>query len=407
MTLLKALKRHATWAFAPLLLPLSIVPIVLMAPALAESHDSFKRLWLNRGTVAAPNITLTATQKAKFVPLPTFRGAVPVITYHGINPRIDSEYTVTPRQFAQQMAMLQQAGFHPISAEQYARFPGGSAKDLPSRPILITFDDGQLDSYRYADPILRRFGFRATMFVITDPVDRGNPFYLRWDEFRKMRDSGRWDLQLHAGAMHKMVRIDAKGTPGAAYANRQFVNGRLESFAAYQRRVTNDLDLGMRRMREELGPVRADAFAYPFSADGSWQTNDKRIPAFLDKTLHARFSEVFDDGHPKAPPRTAQRTLERREVNSDTTAEALYDWLAIEPRTPAEIEAQEAAHAAQVAPATRAAQTTTAAATPAATAHPTPPTARRRATHRRRTATHHRRATHRRKAARRHKKHRR
>ena len=80
--------------------------------------------------------------------------------------------------------MLQQAGFHTISAAQYARFPGGSAKDLPSRPILITFDDGQLDSYRYADPILRQFGFRATMFVITDPVDRGNPFYLRWDEFR-------------------------------------------------------------------------------------------------------------------------------------------------------------------------------------------------------------------------------
>jgi len=343
MSILKALTRHANWAFAPLLLPLSIVPIVLMAPALAESHDSFKRLWLNRETVAAPNIALTPAQKAKFVPLPTFRGAVPVLTYHGIDPQIDSKYTITPASFARQMAMLKQAGFHPITAEQYAKFPGGSAKDLPSRPILITFDDGQLDSYRYADPILKRFGFRATMFVITDPVDRGNPFYLRWDEFRELRDSGRWDLQLHAGAMHKMVTIDAKGTQGAAYANRQYVGGRLESFAAYQRRVTADLDLGMRRLRVELGPVRADAFAYPFSADGSWQTNDKRIPAFLDRALHARFSEVFDDGHPLKPPRTAQRTLERKEVNTDTTAEALYDWLAIDPRTPAEAKAQAAA----------------------------------------------------------------
>jgi poly-beta-1,6-N-acetyl-D-glucosamine N-deacetylase len=354
MRILKALKRNATWAFAPLLLPLSIVPIVLMAPALAESHDSFKRLWLNRETVAAPNIALTPAQKAKFVPLPTFRGAVPVLTFHGIDPQIDSKYTITPASFARQMAMLKQAGFHPISAAQYAKFPGGSAKDLPSRPILITFDDGQLDSYRYADPILKRFGFRATMFVITDPVDRGNPFYLRWDEFRTLRDSGRWDLQLHAGAMHKMVTIDAKGTQGAAYANRQYVNGRLESFAAYQRRVTADLALGMRRLRAELGPVRADAFAYPFSADGSWQTNDERIPGFLDRALHARFSEVFDDGHPVQPPRTAQRTLERKEVNTDTTAEALYDWLAIDPRTTAEAKAKEAAHAAEVARAARA-----------------------------------------------------
>jgi len=349
MRLLSALKRHATWAFAPLLLPLSIVPIVLMAPALAESHDSFKRLWLNRSTVAAPAVQLTAAQRATFVPLPTFRGAVPVLTYHGINPQIDSTYTITPQAFAEQMAMLRQAGFHTITAEQYARFPGGSAKDLPSRPILITVDDGQLDSYRYADPILRQNGFRATMFVITDPVDRGNPFYLRWDELRMLRDSGRWDLQLHAGAMHKMVRIDAKGTQGAAYANRMWVDGHLEPFAAYERRVTNDLDLGLRRLRKELGPIRTDLFAYPFSADGSWQTNDPRIPAFLDQALHARFAEVFNDGHPRQPPRTAQRTPTRKEVNTVTTAAALYAWLAIDPRTPAQVEAQAAARAAQVA----------------------------------------------------------
>src|SRR6201989_3255480 len=186
------------------------------------------------------------------------------------------------------------------------------------------------------------------MFVITDPVDRDNPYYLRWDEFRRLRDSGRWDLQLHAGAMHKMVRIDAKGTPGAAYANRLWADGRLESCAAYQRRVTNDLALGMRRLRKELGPVRADLFAYPFSADGSWQTNDPRIPAFLDQALHARFSEGFNDGHPRKPPRTAQRTLTRKEVNTDTTAAALYAWLAIDPRTRAQVKAQQARRAAAV-----------------------------------------------------------
>ena len=387
MRLPSALKRHATWAFAPLLLPLSIIPIVLMAPALAESHDSFKRLWLNRGTVAAPAAPLTPAQRATFVPLPTFRGAVPVLTYHGINPQIDSEYTITPKAFAEQMAMLRQAGFHTITAEQYARFPGGSAKDLPSRPILITVDDGQLDSYRYADPILRQNGFRATMFVITDPVDRGNPFYLRWDEFRKMRDSGRWDLQLHAGAMHKMVRIDAEGTQGAAYANRMWTDGHLESFAAYERRVTNDLELGMRRLRKELGPVRADLFAYPFSADGSWQTNDPRIPAFLDQALHARFSEVFNDGHPRQPPRTAQRTLTRKEVNTVTTAAALYAWLAIDPRTRAQVKAQGAAHAAQVA---------RAAPSPKATPrhHAKPRRTKSRHTKARRAATHRRRTKH-------------
>jgi len=223
------------------------------------------------------------------------------------------------------------------------------------------------------------------MFVITDPVDRGNPFYLRWDEFRRLRDSGRWDLQLHAGAMHKMVRIDAKGTQGAAYANRMWVDGHLESFAAYERRVTNDLDLGLRRMRTELGPVRADLFAYPFSADGSWQTNDPRIPAFLDQALHARFSEVFNDGHPRQPPRTAQRTLTRKEVNTVTTAAALYAWLAIDPRTAAQVKAQAAVRAAVVAPAAASAKAAARHHTKARRTKSRHTKARRAATHRRRT----------------------
>jgi peptidoglycan/xylan/chitin deacetylase (PgdA/CDA1 family) len=354
MRLFSALRRNVRWAFAPLLLPLSIVPIVALAPELAESHASFERLWLNREAVPAPAVTLTATQREAFVPTPTFRGAVPVLTYHGISDRAASIYDITPKQFAEQMAMLEQAGFHTITAEQHARFPGGSAKDLPSRPILITFDDGQLDSYRNADPILKRHGFRATMFVITEPVDRGNAFYLRWNELRTMRDSGRWDLQLHAGAMHKMVAVDAKGTKGAAYANRQYENGRLESFAAYERRVTSDIDHGLARMRKELGTVRNDAFAYPFSADGSWQTNDRRIPAFLDRALHARFSQVFLDGHPKHPPRTAQRNPTRYEINTPTTAESLYGWLALDPRTPAQAKAKARAHTAHTARARKA-----------------------------------------------------
>ena len=341
MRLIDSLRRRAGWTIAPLLLPLSVAPIVWLAPSLVESHDAFKRAWLGRAAVAAPAVTLTAPQAATFVPAPTFRGAVPVLAYHGISDRIDSPYTVTPKQFATEMAMLSRAGYHTISAEQYAHFPGGSARDLPSRPILVTFDDGQLDSYKHADRVLERYGMRATMFTITEPIDRGNPYYLRWSELRDMRESGRWDIQLHAHAMHRMVTIDAKGTKGAAYANRMFADGRLESMAAYRKRVRTDLDEGMKRLRAELGDgIRADLFAFPFSADGSWQTNDPRIPAFLDRELHSRFGEVFLAGRPKTPPRTAQRMLTRYEVHFDSSAEQLYAWLAKDPRTRAEARAQ-------------------------------------------------------------------
>jgi peptidoglycan/xylan/chitin deacetylase (PgdA/CDA1 family) len=345
MRLKHTLRQRAGRFGASVLLVLSIAPIVALAPALAASHDSFKRLFLGREAAPAPAVGLTAKQAASVVPPRTFTGAVPVLVYHGISEKPAGRFAITPQAFAAQMTMLKHAGFHTISAEQYARFPGGAAKDLPSRPILVTFDDGRLDSYKHADPVLQRNGMRATMFTITKNVDRRMPFYLRWDELRNMRDSGRWDVQLHASELHRTVTVDAQGDQGAAYANRAFSDGKLETLDAYRQRVTGDADEGLKRLREELGgDVRADLFAIPFSIAGGWQTNDPRIPDVLATTLHRRFSQVFLAGRPAEPPRTAQRILTRYEVRPDTTVEALYGWLATDPRTPAEIRAQAARH---------------------------------------------------------------
>jgi peptidoglycan/xylan/chitin deacetylase (PgdA/CDA1 family) len=344
MRLKHSLRRRAGRFGALLLLVLSVAPIVALAPALAASHGSFKRLFLGRETTPAPAVGLSPEQAKKILPPRTFTGAVPVLVYHGISDKPEGRFAITPQAFAQQMAMLRKAGFHTISAEQYARFPGGSAKELPSRPILVTFDDGRLDSYKHADPVLQRNGMRATMFTITKNVDRRMPFYLRWDELRDMRDSGRWDVQLHADELHRTVTVDAQGDRGAAYANRAFSGGKAESLDAYRQRVTADADQGLKRLRSEVGDVRADLFAIPFSIAGGWQTNDRRIPEVLGTAMHSRFSQVFLAGRPKNPPRTPQRILTRYEVRPDTTVESLYGWLATDPRTPAEVRVQAARH---------------------------------------------------------------
>ena len=109
------------------------------------------------------------------------------------------------------MAMLAADGFHAISIAQYARFAGGDVAGLPDRPILITFDDGRLDSYQGADAILARYGMRATMFVITAYAGAAKPGYLSWPQLRAMAGGGRWDVQEHAHAGH--VRIPTG--PGA------------------------------------------------------------------------------------------------------------------------------------------------------------------------------------------------
>src|SRR5919112_1390009 len=204
------------WAI--LLLPLSLLPFVLVVPGIVRHERNLLRDYVDRGPLPLPAGVALDRPYPRLAPA---ANAVPVLAYHGIGPMRDG-YTVSQRAFAQQMAMLARAGFRTISPEQYVRFLDGDRRGLPARPILLTFDDGRLDSYRGADKILAYHGFRATIFVITGPVDDKNQFYLRWSELRRMEASGRWDVQEHADQGHQLARYDAHGHSGPWYANRLY-----------------------------------------------------------------------------------------------------------------------------------------------------------------------------------------
>ena len=121
-----------------------------------------------------------------------YRGVVPVLVYHGIAPQpaAGDAYSIGQAEFARHMAMLDRNGFHAISIEQYAGFVAGDVDGLPNRPILITFDDGRLDSYQGADAVLERHHMRATMFAITANAVTAKPGYLTGRSCARWRPVG-------------------------------------------------------------------------------------------------------------------------------------------------------------------------------------------------------------------------
>lgn len=221
---------------------------------------------------------------------PRYGAAVPVLLYHRILPGDGRGVSVAS--FEAQMRRLHDTGFEAITLDQYIRFIRGDTVDLPSRPILLTFDDADVSALRRADPVLARYGWSAVLYVPTGAV--GLPGRLSWSELRQMQASGRWELEEHAGDGHIVVPVDAAGRRKPYYANELWTNGAQESFAHYVRRVRDDIALGQALLSRNLpGFVPHRSFAVPFGDYGQRGSNDPRIEPWFSGYLEANFSVVF------------------------------------------------------------------------------------------------------------------
>ena len=136
----------------------------------------------------------SATAKAGNSP-PLRRLRVPVLMYHYISvppPGSDAirlDLSVTPENFTRQMDWLKQKGFTSISPDDLINALQRGTR-LPAHPVLITFDDGYIDAYTNAFPILKSFDFKGTFFLITNYVDHGYNAYVSWEQAKEMARAG-------------------------------------------------------------------------------------------------------------------------------------------------------------------------------------------------------------------------
>lgn len=139
---------------------------------------------------------------------------IAVLTYHHIlrneeNRRFRNTSTTTSDvAFSNQMTYLHQAGYETLSMYQLEGYLNGSL-NLPARAVAITFDDGLKSVYRYAYPVLKQYGMRATAFVISSRIKRHpqawNPNGLQFmsiSELREIQDV--FDIQSHTHFLHRI-----------------------------------------------------------------------------------------------------------------------------------------------------------------------------------------------------------
>ena len=130
---------------------------------------------------------------------------IPILLYHDFVTTVpDSDpdnfnYINTPQSFEENIKTLLEEGYTVISMEQLNEAYKGNI-ELPSKPILITFDDGYYSNYEYIYPILQKYNVKASIFVITDKVGKeiDGIKYLGWDECLEMQNSGLVEIFSHS-----------------------------------------------------------------------------------------------------------------------------------------------------------------------------------------------------------------
>ncbi len=183
-------------------------------------------------------------------PLPSFtptllwnepgRVSAPILLYHHIaDVGYSNRYYVTPDDFRIQMQALRDWGYSTITPSELVNvlINGG---ELPSRPVVITFDDGNLDVYQNAFPIMQDLGFIGTFYIVANRLESNG--YVNVEQLQQMAAAG-WEIGSHSmshadlTADYSVVRFevlqsrltleDAIGVPVKTFA---YPSGLADSF---------------------------------------------------------------------------------------------------------------------------------------------------------------------------------
>ncbi len=170
---------------------------------------------------------------------------VPLLIYHNITaeglPIARSNYTLVESQFEYQMRFLSEHGYSCLTLEDFFAAPE-SAVSKWEKSFILTFDDGYEDFYTRAYPILKRYGFSASIFLITDSIGRTN------DNSDKM-------------PMLTKNQIKALSAEGISFGSHTCSHPRLLRLNTEQ--IRHELMASKVVLKDEIG-LEASFLAYPY-----------------------------------------------------------------------------------------------------------------------------------------------
>lgn len=120
---------------------------------------------------------------------------VPIFIYHSVRPHMSGEskrqdaYDITPELLEEQLAYLHDHGYTALTLNELVRDLALGTTAPVTKPVILTFDDGWKNQYRYAFPLLKKYHLTATFYIYTKPIGTKKHF-LTWDQVGEMDAAG-------------------------------------------------------------------------------------------------------------------------------------------------------------------------------------------------------------------------
>ena len=152
------------------------------------SNENIEDLQLNEEQ-EEPKIEPVEINRFEGLTLINDNRGVPVLYYHSVEPSEKNEVIISPDRLREQLQFIKDSGYTTLTISEFNDYIINK-KSIPEKSILITFDDGYMDNYTNAFPILKELDMKATIFVITSVIDEGS------ERIKEMSDYG-IDIESH------------------------------------------------------------------------------------------------------------------------------------------------------------------------------------------------------------------
>lgn len=210
---------------------------------------------------------------------------VMVLNYHKVDNK-DISLSINISDFDKHMKWLKEKGYNSITPDELYEFVVNGAQ-LPDNPVLITFDDGYADNYRNAYPILKKYGFKGTIFVVTEFLGKYDN-YLTWDQCQELVNDGFY-IESHTANHKIMTKVSDEELMEELSTSRQKIKDKLGWEADYVAYPTGTYNLHIAQLVKEAGYKAAFTIKYDNVSRNSNVFALERVPIFHTMTTNKDF----------------------------------------------------------------------------------------------------------------------